>query len=157
MALWTFAELVDDLQAAVAARPGITGLTPLPQVRVSIPAADEPWADLIVLGVDASDTKEPVAIGTDRHDEEVSVTCYTQAIRYGSGETEAKAARDRANLLLSEVDDEIRTNPPTVGDQQLRMKVTERDYKALPWEDSNGATLRLAQISFTIDYRARTS
>ena len=109
------------------------------------------------LGVDATDAKEPVALGAQRHDEDNVVGCLISVIRYGSGDTEAKAARDRANFLMAEVDDEIRTNSPKVGDQTLNMRVTNREYESFPTKDQENAPVRVARILFDVVYKARTS
>jgi hypothetical protein len=156
--LWTIAEFCDELVTAVSALPTITALTPLPEVRTSLPSLEEGIADYIVFGVDASDQeKGTVALGFHGHDEEVLLGCVVGVIRSGGGETEAKAARDRALLIVSIIDEFLREVGVNVGTQTKRQVLANRDYEAFPTSiGDSDTTVRVARVRFDIDYLART-
>lgn len=157
MIKWTFAEFVDDLKTLLEANTDITGLTnPVVRIRRSIPSAVENVADYIALGVDATDVKEQAFLGGNTHNEENQIGCIVQAVRYGSGDSEAVAARDRVVTLVAEIDETLRTNAPKVGDQTIKMKVANRDYVSFPGK-VQASNVRVARILFDVQYEARTS
>lgn len=151
---WTFAQLVDTLKTQL--EPLVASFDPGVEVRVSMPSADESISDVIVLGIDADDMdKGQVSLGSHTHDEEVTIVCLVGAIRYGSGDVEAKAARDRCLELLAVIDEEIRTNTPEVGVQTFRCHVTNRTFESFP-SMAGASAVRVARITFDLEYRART-
>ena len=156
--LWTFAAVCDALVTAVSALPALTALDPLPQVRVSIPSFEEGVSECLVFGYAAEDqSKELVAMGAHGHQETVTVSAFAEVIRSGGGDTEAKAARDRAILLVSIVDTYLRLNDIQVGTETLRMQVGIRDFVGFPHQAGEPATtVRVARVPFDIDYTART-
>lgn len=154
---WTFAQLVDALKLQIEAVPAIIAFDPKPVVRVSMPHAAEDISDVIVFGVDAEGTKEQMALGSHSHDEEVSVGCAAGAIRYGSGDVEAKAARDRVLAFVAIVDEEIRTNAPQVGTQTLWARVTDYVFESWSAEVGENNPVRIARLTFNIAYKARTN
>ena len=156
--LWTIAEFCDELVTALEGLSTITALTPLPEVRTSIPSLEEGIADYIVIGFEASDQeKGQVALGFHGHDEEVLLGCLVGVIRSGGGETEAKQARDRALLIVSIIDEYLRETGVNVGTQTLRQVLANRDLETFPTTiGDNESTVRVARVRFDIDYRART-
>lgn len=154
---WTFAQLVDALKVQIEALPVILAMDPVPVVRVSMPHAAEDISDVIVFGIDADGTKEQIALGSHSHDEEVTVGCLAGAVRYGSGDAEAKTARDRALAFVAIVDEEIRTNAPTVGTQTLWARVTDYSFDSFPTDIGESNPARVARVAFNIAYKARTN
>ena len=154
---WTFPSFVDQLAVAVAALPAITTLDPTPAVRVALPSAAEDISDMIVFGYEATDEKEKVSLGQTTQDEEVSLTCLARAIRYGSGDTVGKTARDRVVTYVAIVDDYLRENKVlTSGVQMFRQMITTREFALLPGFVGEDQPAMFAAIVFDIDYRART-
>jgi hypothetical protein len=154
---WTVAEFVDELKTQLEALPAITALDPPVEIRVSIPHADEDISDIISLGIDATDTKEQVALGSHTHDEQVLVGCMAAVIRYGSGDADAKIARDRAVTLVAIVDEELRENAPQVGTQTIWARVVARELETFPSSVGEDRPVRVARVPFDIEYRARTN
>jgi hypothetical protein len=154
---WTVAEFVDELKLQLDALPAITALDPPVEIRVSIPHAAEDISDIIALGIDATDIKEQVSLGAHTHDEQPIVGCMAAVIRYGSGDADAKIARDRAMLLASIVDEEIRENAPEVGTQTIWARVSARELETFPSIVDEDVPVRVARVRFDIEYRARTN
>lgn len=156
MADWTAPDFLDKLETALNARSGITSLTPAVRILTYDPSIDEPLTDAIIIGHTVSDTNEPAAVGQGRYEETVSVQCEIRVIRPGAGSTPAKEARDRAKNLLGEIDNELRTTLPAVGDQTIRAHVASRDMSQFAYH-GGAVPVRVCLIEFTIEYRARTS
>lgn len=159
MSTWTFAAFCDALKVLLDADTTLLALSPVPEVRVSVPHAQEDISDVIVLGIDAGDDEKGqtlMAGNTSVHDETVTVGCQAAVIRYGSGDVESKAARDRVLELMNITDRVVRDNPLEVGVQTFRKTLTNRQYDSFP-ADVDGAPVRVARCSFDIVYRARTT
>lgn len=154
---WTVAEFVDELKVQLEGLAAIAALDPAPEIRVSIPHRDEDISDIIALGVDAIDQKEQALLGAHTHDEIVTIGCMAAAIRYGSGDADAKQARDRALLLAGIVDEEIRENAPDVGTQTVWARVSARELETFPSIVGEDVPVRVARVPFDITYRARTN
>lgn len=154
---WTFAQLVDALKTQVEGLATITALDPVPAVRVSAPHPSEDISDVIIFGIDAEGSKEQIAMGAHSHDEEVTVGCLVETVRYGSGNDEAKTARDRALTIVAIVDNELRTNAPEVGTQTHWARVTDYVFDSFPTDISEGVPARVARVAFNIEYKARTN
>lgn len=155
---WTAFDMAEALRAAVAARAGITGLSPTVKVITYLPSPDEQMADAIIIGYlseDADDTMR-AHVGGDQFEEVVDLVSRIQVTRPGAGQTVADTARDRAQALLSEVEAEVRYNLPTVGDQSRNGKIIERDAAVLA-TNREGAGALVCALDFTIRYTARTS
>lgn len=153
---WTFPSFVDQLVTAIDALPVIDAMSPRPTIRATLPSAAEDISDLIVFGYEALDIKEKISIGQTTQDEEVSITCLARAIRYGSGDTVGKEARDRVVSYVAIVDDYLRETKVPVGTQMLRQMITEREFALLPGMVGADQPAMFAAIVFDIDYRART-
>jgi len=154
---WTAPAFTTALTASLAARAGITDLTD-PKVRVLDywPSADEGITDAIIVGYQAEDSTEHVAIGNQSQDETVTVHCEIRVVRPGAGQTVATACRTRAAFLLGEVADELREAAPDVGDQTVFARTDNRDLVQFP--STAGATaVRVCLIEFDVVYKARTS
>ena len=156
MADWTAPDFLDALETALEARAGITGLTPKVQILTYYPSVDEPLTDAIIIGYEVTDVNEPAAVGQVRYQETVDVQCEIRVIRPGAGETPSKAARDRAKNLLGEIDNELRTTLPAVGDQTVSAHVASRDMGQFAYH-SGASAVRVCLIEFMIQYKARTS
>ncbi len=156
MADWTAPDFLDVLEAALNVRAGITGLTPTVRVLTYYPSVDEPLTDAIIIGYEVSDANEPAALGQGRYTETVDVECEIRVIRPGAGTTVAKAARDRVKNLLGEIDNELRTTLPNVGDQTISAHITSRNLAQYAYQ-AGAAAVRVCLVEFTIQYKARTS
>lgn len=157
---WTAFDFQTKLAAQVTTAITAAALDPPePRVLTYFPSPDESLTDTVVIGHVVSDTKEQVTLAAEnaRHDEEVTLECVIRVMRHGAGEDTAKAARDRAVVLLAVVDDEVRSNKPKVGNQTLSANISSRTGAFFPWITQEGAGVREALIEFDITYRARTS
>lgn len=157
MTTWTFPSFVDQLATAIAALPVITAMDPTPVVRATLPSAAEDISDMIVFGYEAADLKEKVQLGTTTQDEEVGLTCLARSIRYGSGDTVGKTARDRVVAYVAIVDEYLRENELSVGIQVLRQIVATREFALLPGMVGEDQPAMFAAVIFDIEYRARTT
>lgn len=156
MADWTAPAFIDSFVAQLAARTGITSLTdPTVTVIDYWPGDTENLGDVIIVGYSAADTNEPAAIGQGRYEETVTLSCHIRVVRPGAGTTVAKTARDRAAGLLGEVDNQLRTTFPEVGDQTIAASVTRRQMDQFP-STAGGTGVRVCVIEFDVEYRART-
>jgi hypothetical protein len=158
MSQWTAFDMTAALTTAVAARSGVTTLTPTVRVISYLPSPDEQMPDAIVIGYLAvdSDDHQRAHAGGNRFDEEVNLISRVQVTRPGAGQDVANTVRTRAEVLLAEVDAEVRTNLPTVGDQAWAGKVVDRDMAVIATIRQGVAALVCA-IDFNINYSARTS
>lgn len=155
---WTVFAMATALKDAVAARAGITGLSPEVRVVTYLPSPDEQMPDAIVIGYLSADSADPerAHAGGPRFDEEVSLISRVQATRPGAGQDVADTARARVQTLLAEVEDEVRDNLPDVGDQSWGGKIVDREAVTVA-TIRDGTPAMLAAVDFTISYRARTS
>jgi hypothetical protein len=145
--------LVTKVNAAIAG-----SYDPVPKVVGYFPSPDEDNGDSVAIGWQMTDDTEYVALGEQqRQDEEVTVSCRVNVTRPGAGSDTAQAAEDRAAELMGEVDNVIRTDPPSVGDQTFRSRVTNRNSVSMAWFVGEGVPARRCVIEFDIEYRARTS
>jgi hypothetical protein len=146
------------LRIAVAARTGVTTLVPEVRVVSYLPSPDEQMPDAIVIGYMSADADEHQrsVLGMNRYDEGVSLTCRVQVTRPGAGQDVADAVRLRAQTLLAEVDGEVRTNLPTVGDQSWAGRVDERESVVIATLREGVGTM-LCAIDFSVIYKGRTS
>ena len=156
MSDWTAPDFLDALETALNARVGITGLTPKVRVLTYYPSVDEPLTDAIIIGFEVSDTNDPAALGQGRYTEVVDVQCEIRVVRPGAGTTVAKKARDRCMNLLGEIDNELRTTLPQVGDQTISAHIATQNMAQFPYHSGTSA-IRVCLIEFTIEYKARTS
>lgn len=159
-ATWTVAEFVDTLKAQLEVLPAILAFDPVPAIRVSVPHAQEDISDIISLGIDASDVEKiQTAMGSHSHDEDVIVGCLAAVIRYGSGDEDAKIARDRVFSFLDVVDEHLRETAIVIGAATLRApRVESRELETFPSQvGENNAAVRVARIPFDITYKARTT
>ena len=155
---WTFAQLVDLLKTQLDANAAILALTPVPEIRVSVPHADESISDVVVFGIDVTDIKEQRLMGGHLHDEDNTVGCMAAVIRYGSGDTDAKEARDRVLLLLDIVDEHLRETDIVLGQQALRgPTLTNRVFESFPSLVGQDQPVRVARVTFDLEYTARTT
>jgi hypothetical protein len=150
---WTAFEFKRTLRAQVAARTGITGLTPTPRVVSYFPSTDESMTDLIIIGYTAVDSEdnERAHAGGQRFDEQVDIVSQIRVVRSGAGQDTADTAETRAEALLAQVDEEVRTNLPTVGDQAWAGKIIEREGSLFALQSE-----LVCVLEFVIQYRART-
>lgn len=131
---------------------------PVPVVVSYFPSPDEDNGDSIAVGWQMTDDTEAIALGEQqRYDEDVVVSCRVNVTRPGAGETVAQAAETRAALLMGEVDTQVRTAPPSVGDQTFRARLTNRNSVSMAWFVGEGVAARRCVIEFDVVYRARTS
>lgn len=158
MSDWTAPDFFDKLETAVAARAGITGLTPKVRVITYFPSIDEALSDTLILGYEATDSNEPAALGQGAYDETVDVECQIRIVRPGAGSTVARTARVRASNLLGEIDNELRTNLAAlqVGRQTISALITDRQMSQFPYQ-AGTTGVRVCTIDFTIRYAARTN
>lgn len=145
-------QLVDQVGAVLNVDP------PTVRLVTYFPSPDEPLTDTIIIGHTASDDKEQVTMAGDvsRHDETVDLECQVRVVRTGSGEEPAREAEDRAALLLSIVDTQLRTDAPSVGSQTVNARVATRDAVLFASQSSDGVPLRVCLIDFVVTYKART-
>lgn len=156
MSSWSAPDFLDQLKTLLDARASLTSLTPEPKVLTYWPSASEPLTDSIILPTASDDTERVVMNPTSNpSDEIVAVDGVVWVFRPGAGEEAAKAARDRAQVLLNELADQLRTTPPAVV-HSGRAWIADRDMDQRP-SDSEGAPGRACVLEFTIRYRARTT
>ncbi len=155
---WTAFDMAEALRAAVAARSGITSLSPSVRVITYLPNPEEQMADAIIIGYLSSDAEDEqrTKVGGTGFEEVVNLISRIQVTRAGAGQDIADTARARAEKLLSEVEAEVRYNLPTVGDQSRNGKIIERDAAVLA-TNREGAGALVCALDFTIQYTARTS
>ena len=156
MSDWTAPDFLDALETALNARAGITGLTPKVRVLTYYPSVDEPLTDAIIIGFEVSGTSEPAAVGKGRYTDAVTLDCEIRVVRPGAGSTPAKAARNRMSDLLGEIDNELRTTLPQVGDQTISAHIATQNMAQFPYH-SGASAIRVCLIEFTIEYQARTA
>ncbi len=156
MSDWTGPDFLDALETAISARTGITSLTPNVRVLSYFPSIDEPLTDAIILGHTVTDINAPAALGQNRYEETVDIESQIRIIRPGAGTTPSKTVRDRAKNLLGEIDNELRTTLPAVGDQTISAHITTRTMSQFAYQAATTA-VRVCLIDFTIQYKARTA
>lgn len=155
-AAWTFDAFVDGVATAVAARPGITAMTPRVHVLTYWPTADAPISDALVLGYAGSDDNEPASLGNGGFKEFVTVECLIRINRPGAGDTPANQARERAMAILDEVSGLLRsTSVPQVGVQTVTARISDRRIDQFP--TIGGTPARICEVQFNIRYEARTA
>lgn len=155
---WTAFPFKRALATQVAARAGITGLEPDVRVLTYFPSEDEPLTDSIIIGHTSTDAGSDRAhVGGPRHDETVDVECQIRVVRPGAGDTPAQEAEDRAEALLAELDSEVRSNLPDVGDQSWAGKLANRESSLFGYLAGDGNPVMVCLIDFTVQYKARTS
>lgn len=162
---WTAYPFKRALATAVAARSGITSLTPALVIRTDFPSLDEPITDSIVIGYRLEDQVERPTLTSDAAgpplDEEVEVFCQVRTARPGAGETVAQLAEDRARVIIAEIDDELRgmslsALSSTVGGQVFWARIRERSSILLD-RRSGDTPMKVCLVQFRIRYRARTA
>jgi hypothetical protein len=159
-AKWTAFDFKNSLVTKTVAAIAIASpaYDPVPKVVSYFPSPDEDNGDSVAIGWNMTDDTERVALGVEQpQDEEVIVSCRVNVTRPGAGETVARAAEDRAAELMSEVDNVIRTDPPSVGVQTFRSRLTNRNSVSMAWFVGEGVPARRCVIEFDVAYRARTS
>ena len=155
MSDWTAPAFIDALVTAVAARSGITALTPTVNIRTIWLPPEAGGSDEVML-YGATDINEPAALGGGRYEETVTISGQIRIKRPGASETVAKAGRDRIAEILGEFDAQLRTGLPQVGDQTISGKLATRDLKAFAdIVDTTAAVITITE--FTIVYKSRTS
>jgi len=148
--------LVTKTVAAIAAAN--PAYSPVPKIVSYFPSPDEDNGDSVAIGWQMTDDTERIALGEQqRQDEFVIVSCRVNVTRPGAGAATAKQAEDRAAELMGEVDNVIRTDAPSVGDQTFNSKVTNRNSVSMAWFIGEGVPARRCVIEFDIEYHARTS
>lgn len=151
--------LVTKVNVAIAA--AIPAYAPDPRVVSYFPSPDEDNGDSVAIGWNMTDDTEYVALGEQQpQDEEVVVSCRVNVTRPGAGETVAQAAEARAAELMGEVDNVIRTDPPSVGVQTFRSRLTNRNSVSMAWligPIGESVPARRCVIEFDVVYRARTT
>jgi hypothetical protein len=153
---WTAYSMATALATAVTTR--VASFDPEVRLVTYLPSPEEQFPDAIVIGYESFDSEENqrAHAGGGRFDEEVNLHSRIQVTRPGAGQAVADEARTRAEALLVEVDEEVRDNLPTVGDQTWAGKVIDRDSVTMATNRENiGAVLCV--IDFNIQYKARTS
>ena len=156
-ASWSAYSFKRALAVAVAARSGISGLEPVPQIVTFLP--DPKWmADAIIVGYGLTDDKEKVSLGGQTHDETVNIVCQIRVARDGGGEAVAQEAEDRANAILAEIDTELRENPiAVVGARIINPGIVARESLLFPTQSQDGVAVMRCVVEFTIRYRAKTT
>lgn len=146
---------MDELATAVGARAGITALTPKVRVLTYWPSADESITDALIFYA-AEDTANHDVMNpvTKPQREDVTIEGEIRVARSGAGETVAKACRDRAVTILTELDTQLRSTPPAVGNQTLNARLASRRMDQFPSE--SGSPVRVCLVNFTVSYSART-
>jgi len=154
---WTAPDFVNQLVVALRARSAVVALAD-PPVRVLDywPSPDEVITDAVIIGHEVSDTSESAALGNRRRTESVDVDGEVRVVRPGGGPVIAKAARDRAAVLLGELDDQLRDDWPDVGDQTEMAELASRRMLQFPSTADSGTPVRVCVVEFTVRYRART-
>ena len=157
MASWTAPAFLDALKSKLDASADLSALTsPTVDVLTHWPGIDLSATDQLILGATVDDEQVPAAVGRNRHDQQVDVSCEVRVMRPGGGETVSKAARDRAAAIVGIVDAQLRTDPPDVADQTIEARITSRRMSQFPTTVGT-VQARACVIEFTIGYTARTS
>jgi hypothetical protein len=156
---WTAFDAKDSLvikvNAAIAA--AMPAYNPVPKVVSYFPSPDEDNGDSMAIGWNMTDDTERIVLGEQQRQEEfVIVSCRVNVTRPGAGETIAQQAEGRAAELMAEVDQVVRTDPPSVGDQSWGYRITNRNSVSMAWFLDTTAARRCV-IEFDVVYRARTS
>lgn len=153
---WTGFAMRTALRTAVAARPGITNLTPEVRVVSYMPSPEEQMPDAIVIGylIRDADEMERVALGANRYDEVVSLLSRVQVTRPGAGQETADLASTRAQALLAEVETVVRSALPDVGDFSWAGKTVDREAVVIATIRENTGAM-LAAIDFEVLFKAR--
>ena len=142
-------DLLDAIQAGLDARAGLNGVTVL-----SGPAdADDLGREYIALGLndpEISIPQRPGAQTVNYRKESISIPCELRANQPGKGETNIRAARDRAFALFAEVEDWVRSNKTAGLSAVDALHIT--NARANQGADDNG---RFVVIKFDLD--AQTS
>lgn len=154
---FTAPAFIDDLKTKLEARTGITDLTPAVTVYAYWPSPDESTTDAVILGFQALDNNEQATMRSNRsHEETVDLQCRITILRPSAGEAPAKAARDRAETILNEIDTQLREDHPDVGDFTHQVKIANRDMRQFP-DQAGSTSVRVCVVDFTIQYAARTT
>lgn len=154
-------EFLDLFKTQLDARGDLAALTPDVRTFTFWPTFDPSVTDAIIVGYDATATVTPAAIGRNRVDEDVTLRCQIRVLRPGAGETQAKAARDRAQTLYAAVDNELRTNHPELAgpdDDVQYARCGSYDLAQFPTEvGDTPIPVRAAVLEFEAIYRARVA
>lgn len=156
---WTAFDFKRALATAVAARAAVVAFDPAVRVVTYFPSPEDQSGDLVILGYSSFDSEDHqrAHAGGPRFDETVDVISQIRVLRLGAGQTVADAAEDRAEAILAEIDDEVRDNLPTVGNQSWAGKILDRESSLFAWNTSEGVGSIVCLIEFVVQYKARTS
>jgi len=153
---WTGPAYVAALVLLLRANSTLAALTPKLIIVGYEPGVDDATTDLLAIGMRVADTQVYAVSGPPMaSDEEVTIECRIQVSRPGAGSVPADAAAVQAQLILDEIHQQVRDASPAIGVQTVNDKVAERDYRPFPASASDGTPMRVCQVDFKIQYKAR--
>lgn len=145
MATTTVPAFLDALKAQLEAREGLTG------VGIYTSPQNEEVTESIEFGYRIAGTQGWVALGQRARNDEYTVTGVIWKAVDGSGEADAKVARDWVYAAFAELEDELRTGPWV--DESLNAlgaQLSRADFSQ--WY---GERQRMARMEFDIQCKAR--
>ena len=155
-------EFLDVLKPQLEAHADLLALTPVPKIYTAWPTLDYSVTDSVICGYDTRSPREPSSLGKNRVDELAVLDSSVRVMRAGAGEVVVKEARDRAKLIVTAVDNSLRTNHPELAgadDDVLWSRIGS--YELAQFPDPGGGDpavpLRICVVEFEIIYRARVA
>lgn len=141
MATWKGPDFLDALKTRLEARAGLAGV----QINSAPMGADTAKEAITFHDLDGEQTW--AALGQERKKDAFTVDGTTWINKPGKGETIAKEARDRAAVLLAEVEAELKNAFTSVDGNQIR-KLNLSNVGLAQGANDQG---RWAQVTFSID------
>lgn len=146
--------VLSDLKTALAARGGLSGVT------VQIVATDTTEDRITLLReIPVGRDLDWAALGALRFEDGYRfpgrIVAYRTADDVSSKDADdmVVSAFDRCDTLLAEVMDQLKTSPPSVGDQTVQARVSEITYSSGPADEGGW----YVQQDFLITLTARSS
>ena len=152
MGTWTAPTFVDTLKARLEARAGLAGV----QVN-SAPMGDSTKPEAITFhAIEGEQEFRTLGRGPNTKDDSYTVWATVWINKPGQNEAVAKSARDRADAILGEVEDELRlAATETALNAALGGQLHHLNLANIDLEQTANAEGRVAQVTFRISVRVR--
>lgn len=136
--------VLDALKTALVARPGLAGVT----VSTAPFGKESPREAIVFIRINGA--SEWAALGAGARRERYTLEGVVHVSKSGSDESTAKAARDRAKVLLDELVAEVGAHKPASVTQ-----VTLSELNALTWDQAVNPERRTCLVTIAVNVEAR--